>query len=115
MRRTIVLPALHDLADINNMQDIARMKRWNMTFEIAIGLAAGALLSSGSYVPNEGILQHPQLLIVSVAIAIVIVWVRNRRKEGRPLRPRAYTTDRTKAACRHTADIPDIRRPGLAP
>jgi hypothetical protein len=63
------------------MRDAARMKPWDMTVGIAIGLVIGAFLWWGSYVPSEGVFQNPQLVIVPAAIGILIVDARNRRKQ----------------------------------
>ena len=63
------------------MRDAARMKPWDMTVAIAIGLVIGAFLWWGSYVPSEGVFQNPQFAIVPAAIGILIVDVRNRRKQ----------------------------------
>lgn len=68
-------------ADIEHTPDAPRMRPWNMTVGIAIGLVIGAVLSWGSYVPSEGMFQNPQLVIVPAAIGILIVNNRNRRKQ----------------------------------
>ena len=57
------------------------MKPWNMTVGIAVGLVIGVLLWWSNYVPSEGMVQNPQLVIVPAAIAILIVSVRNKRKK----------------------------------
>ncbi len=57
------------------------MKPWNITVGTAIGLVVGVFVWWGSYVPGEGLLQNPQLVIVPAAFAILIVSARNRRKK----------------------------------
>jgi hypothetical protein len=63
------------------------MKPWNMSVAIVVGLAVGALLWWGNYVPGQGMFQNPQLAIVPAAIAILIVTVRNKRKKVGPYDP----------------------------
>ena len=63
------------------------MKPWNMTVSVAVGLVVGVLLWWSSYVPSKGVLQNPQLVIVPMAIAIVIVSMRNRRRKVGPYDP----------------------------
>ena len=50
-------------------------------------MVVGVLLWWSSYVPSKGVLQNPQLVIVPMAIAIVIVSVRNRRRKVGPYDP----------------------------
>lgn len=57
------------------------MKPWNMTVGITIGLVIGVLLWWSSYVPSKSLFQNPQLVIVPMAIAIVIVSMRNKRRK----------------------------------
>jgi hypothetical protein len=63
------------------------MKPWNMAFGMVIGLAAGLLLWWGSYVPGAGLFQNLQLIVVPAAVGILIVSIRNRRKNVGPYDP----------------------------
>jgi len=76
------------------MRDAVRMKPWNMTVGIAVGLVIGVLLWLGSYVPSEGVFQNPQLVIIPAAVGALIVNVRNRRKKVGPYDPAAIAQNR---------------------
>jgi len=58
-----------------------------MTVGVAVGLVFGVLLWWSSYAPSKGVLQNPQLVIVPMAIAVLIVSMRNRRRKLGPYDP----------------------------
>lgn len=67
--------------------DVVKPKPWNMTIGMLIGLLTGTALWWGSYVPGAGMFQNLQLVIVPAAIAILVVSVRNKRKQVGPYDP----------------------------
>lgn len=72
------------LADVRSIYDAALMKPWNMVVGIAIGSAVGALAWWSSYVPGAGMFQNMQLILVPIALAIVIVSIRNKHRKVGP-------------------------------
>lgn len=60
------------------------MKPWKTSVGLAVGLVIGVLVWWSSYVPADGLLQKPQLVVVPAAFGILIVNIRNRRKKVGP-------------------------------
>jgi len=58
-----------------------------MTVGITIGLVVGVLLWWSSYVPSKSLFQNPQLVIVPMAIAILIVSMHNKWRTVGPYDP----------------------------
>jgi hypothetical protein len=58
-----------------------------MTLGMVTGLAAGLLLWWSSYVPGAGWFQNLRLIVVPAAVGILIVSIRNRRKQVGPYDP----------------------------
>jgi hypothetical protein len=62
-------------------------KPWRMKIGAAIGLIVGALLWWDAYEPGRGPVQNAKLLLVPVAVGILVVIVRNWRKQVGPFDP----------------------------
>ncbi|WP_380871461.1 hypothetical protein [Sphingomonas sp. DBB INV C78] len=81
------LSSLHHGAKPLKLGGSMKPKPWSMNVGVGIGLIVGMLAWWSSYAPGAGLFQNPQLVIVPVAIGIVIVTVRNRRRKVGPYDP----------------------------
>ncbi|MBO9579991.1 MAG: hypothetical protein J7498_03790 [Sphingobium sp.] len=68
------------LNDVEAFTDPARPKPWRMEVGFLCGLAVGAVLWWISFLPGGGLFQNLQMLLMPVAVGILIVSLRNRKK-----------------------------------
>ena len=61
--------------------------RWRMEVGMLAGLAVGGLLWWSVYDPGAGLMQNPQLILVPVALGILVVNLRNKRRKVGPYDP----------------------------
>ena len=66
---------------------MAERKPWRTEIGAAIGLAIGGLLWLAAYEPGLGLFQNAKPLLVPVAVGILVVIVRNWRKQVGPFDP----------------------------
>ena len=66
---------------------MTEQKPWRMAIGAAIGLLVGSLLWWDAYQPGLGPFQNAQLLVLPVAMGILVVLVRNWRKQVGPFDP----------------------------
>ena len=62
-------------------------KPWRMKIGAAIGLAIGGLLWWDAYEPGQGLFRNARLLLVPAVVGILVVIVRNWRKQVGPFDP----------------------------
>ena len=60
---------------------MTKAKPWRPEIGGAIGLLIGGALWWSAYEPGAGMFQKPQLIIVAVALGILVVVVRNKRRK----------------------------------
>ncbi len=66
---------------------MAERKPWRIEIGAAIGLVVGSLLWWDAYEPGLGLLQNAERLLFPVAMGILVVIVRNWRKQVGPFDP----------------------------
>jgi hypothetical protein len=66
---------------------VTEQKPWRTAIGGAIGLIVGVLLWWDAYEPGLGLFQNAKLLLVPVAVGILVVTVRNWRKQVGPFDP----------------------------
>lgn len=64
-----------------------KAKPWNMAIGIAAGVVVGALMWWRAYVPDAGVFQNPQLIVVPAALGVLVVSIRNKREKIGPYDP----------------------------
>lgn len=64
-----------------------KAKPWNMGIGMAAGVVIGAFVWWGAYVTDAGVFQNPQLIVVPAALGVLIVAIRNKRKNVGPYDP----------------------------
>ncbi|RYG98859.1 MAG: hypothetical protein EON58_05800 [Alphaproteobacteria bacterium] len=72
-----------------------KAKPWNMGVGIAAGVIVGALIWWNAYVPDAGVFQNPQLIIVPAGMGVLVVSIRNKRKKVGPYDPEVIERNRS--------------------